>query len=106
MPEYVWFTVRVEFYEQPEDRTGYQGAASRDGFRALCLPRAGELLVSSAIIVGDLPGPRVSSVDHMIDSVHDVDSGEPSITVVAWMQRPDPPLIERLRAMGWRISGE
>lgn len=57
MADYVWFDVRLEFYDQPERRTGYRGAATRGGFRSVSLPRIGELLVSSAIIVGDLPGP-------------------------------------------------
>ncbi len=101
----MWFDVRIEFYEQPESRTGYRGAASRSGFRSVCLPRIGELLVSPAIIVGDLPGPRVSSVDHVIDTVHDLEGGEPSVTVVAHVHRPDPPVLEQMRSTGWRIDG-
>ena len=103
-PDYVWFDVRIEFYEAPESRTGYRGAASRGGFRSVCLPRIGELLVSPAITVGDLPGSRVMSVDHMIDTVHDVEGGEPSVMVVAHVRCPDPLVIEQMRSTGWRID--
>jgi hypothetical protein len=61
--------------------------------------------VSQAIIVGDLPGPRVSSVDHMIDTVHDLEGDEPSVTVVAHVHCPDPPVIEQMRPASWRIEG-
>jgi hypothetical protein len=67
--------------------------------------RIGELLVSPAIIVGDLPGPRVSSVDHRIDTVHDLEGGEPSVTVVAHVHRPGPSVLEQMRSTGWRIDG-
>jgi hypothetical protein len=87
MSKYVWFDVRLEFYEQPDIQGGYLGSATRAGFRSVCLPRVGQLLVSPAIVVGDLPGPRVCGGDQMIDSVHDVDSGEPSVTLVAWVGR-------------------
>jgi len=66
------------------------------------VPRTGELLVSPVITVGDLPGPRASSVDHM--TVHDVEGGEPSVTVVAHVRCPDPPVIEQMQSTGWRID--
>jgi hypothetical protein len=72
--------VRLEFYDDPDRREGYHGSATRPGFRSVCLPRVGELLANPAIIVGPLPGPRVSSVEHLIDTVHDTDGDKPSVS--------------------------
>ena len=96
--------VRLEFYDDPDRREGYQGSATRAGFRSVCLSRIDELLANPTIIAGPLPGPRVSSVEHLIDTVHDPDGDKPSVTVVARVPRPGATEIKQLGSAGWRLD--
>ena len=104
MSDYIWFDVRLEFYDDPDRRQGYHGSATRPGFRSVCLPRVGELLANPTIIVGALPGPpseqrrapdRHRPRPRRREAVGDPSSPGPAARTTE---------IEQLRSAGWRLD--
>ena len=57
-----------------------------------------------AIIVGPLPGPRVSSVEHLMTPSTTPTAASRRSIVVARVSRPGATEIKQLRSAGWRLD--